>query len=79
MHCTRSDLNAYTFTPVLGACSALSSAIERGKLVHGLMIKTGTDMGTVTKTALMDIYSKNGYLGESVKVFDEMESRDIVT
>ncbi|XP_050291296.1 pentatricopeptide repeat-containing protein At5g66500, mitochondrial [Quercus robur] len=79
MHCTRSDLNAYTFTPVLGACSALSSAIERGKLVHGLMIKTGTDVGTVTKTALMDIYSKNGYLGESVKVFDEMESRDIVT
>jgi pentatricopeptide repeat protein len=80
MHSTRSDLNAYTFTPVLGACSALSSlGPQRGKQVHGLMIKTGTEMGTVTKTALMDMYSKYGFLGDSVKVFDEMEFRDIVT
>ncbi|GMY11468.1 pentatricopeptide repeat-containing protein At5g66500, mitochondrial [Fagus crenata] len=80
MHSTRSDLNAYTFTPVLGACSALSlSGPQRGKQVHGLMIKTGTEIGTVTKTALMDMYSKYGFLGDSVKVFDEMEFRDIVT
>ncbi|XP_059458211.1 pentatricopeptide repeat-containing protein At5g66500, mitochondrial [Corylus avellana] len=78
MHCTRSDLDAYTFTPMLGACSKLPGH-ERGKQVHALMIKRGSDSGAVSKTALMDMYSKYGYLGDSIKVFDEMEFRDVVT
>ncbi|CAK7339602.1 unnamed protein product [Dovyalis caffra] len=72
------ELDAYTFTPVLRACSALPGT-ERGKQVHALMIKTGTDLGTIAKTAVMDMYSKYGCLGESVKVFEEMEYRDVVT
>lgn len=43
------------------------------------MIKTGFDEGTITKTALMDMYSKYGRLSESVKVFKEMEFKDVVT
>lgn len=43
------------------------------------MIKIGTDLGTIAKTAVMDMYSKYGCLGESVKVFEEMEFRDVVT
>ncbi|KAL5754609.1 hypothetical protein ACOSP7_022829 [Xanthoceras sorbifolium] len=80
VHCARLDLDAYTFTPVLAACSALPGP-ERGRQVHGLMIKAGSDtgMGTVTKTALMDMYSKYGYLAEAVKVFEEMEFKDVVT
>ncbi|TXG59678.1 hypothetical protein EZV62_014251 [Acer yangbiense] len=52
LHCSRLDLDAYTFTTVLGACSALPFP-ERGRQVHCLMIKIGSDTGTVTKTALM--------------------------
>lgn len=74
----RSDIDAYTFTPVLGACSMLPYP-ECGKQTHALMIKTGCDFGTVVKTALMDMYSKYGHLGESFKVFEEMEYKDVVT
>ncbi|KAM7529688.1 hypothetical protein LguiB_033098 [Lonicera macranthoides] len=78
MHRLRNDLNSYTFTPVLGACSALPNPV-RGVQVHVLMIKTGSDSETVTKTALMDMYSKHGQLGDSVRVFNEMGFKDVVT
>lgn len=78
MYRSRRDLNAYTFTPVLKACSVLPSS-DRGKQVHTLMIKMGTDSGIITQTALMDMYSKYGLLGDSVKIFDEMELKDVVT
>ncbi|XP_021907830.1 pentatricopeptide repeat-containing protein At5g66500, mitochondrial [Carica papaya] len=78
MNSACSALNAHSFTPVLGACSVLPGP-ERGKQVHGLMIKTGADTGTVSKTALMDMYSKYGQLGNSVRVFEEMEFRDVVS
>ncbi|XP_059655694.1 pentatricopeptide repeat-containing protein At5g66500, mitochondrial-like isoform X2 [Cornus florida] len=78
IHSTHSDLNAYTFTPVLGACSALSDP-KRGQQVHALMIKTGSESETITKTALIDMYSKYGQLGDSVCAFDEMGFKDVVT
>ncbi|XP_050226388.1 pentatricopeptide repeat-containing protein At5g66500, mitochondrial [Mercurialis annua] len=79
MHSSASvNLDAYTFTPVLTACSALPNA-ERGKQVHALMVKIGTHLGTITKTALIDMYSKYGYLDDSVKAFEEVEFHDVVT
>ncbi|KAF2314505.1 hypothetical protein GH714_027119 [Hevea brasiliensis] len=78
MHCSCPKFDAYTVTPILSACSALPGP-ERGRQVHALMIKTGTDIGTVTKTALIDMYSKYGYLGDSVKAFQEVKFKDVVT
>ncbi|MBA0865305.1 hypothetical protein Goshw_011001 [Gossypium schwendimanii] len=78
MHFSFCDLNAYTFTPVLSACSALPGT-KYGKQVHGLMIKTGVDAGTVAKTALMNLYSKYRCLGDSVRAFEEIELKDVVT
>ena len=72
------DLDAYTFTPVLTACSALPGT-KHGKQVHGLMIKTGVDVGTVSKTALMNLYSKYGCLDDSVRAFEEIGLKDVVT
>ncbi|XLR25224.1 hypothetical protein S83_053124 [Arachis hypogaea] len=74
---TRSDLDAHTFTPVLRACSLLPLS-KRGKQVHTHMIKTGADIGTVAKTALMDMYSRYGYLEQSKRIFEEMVHRDVV-
>ena len=59
MHSSCCDLNAYTFTRVLSACAALPDT-KHGKQVHGLMIKTGVDAGTVAKTALINLYLKCG-------------------
>ncbi|KAI9113399.1 hypothetical protein K1719_015326 [Acacia pycnantha] len=78
MRYVRSDIDVYTFTPVLGACSMLPNP-DRGKQVHALMIKMGSDSGTVIETALMDMYSKYGLLDESLKVFEEMEYKDVMT
>ncbi|RVW39799.1 Pentatricopeptide repeat-containing protein, mitochondrial [Vitis vinifera] len=41
--------------------------------------QTGSDTPTVTKTALMDMYSKYGQLGSSVRVFEEVGFKDVVT
>lgn len=77
IHSIRSDVNSYTFTPVLRACSALLDPTP-GLQVHALMIKLGLDTEVVTKTALIDMYSKYGPLGNSVCLFDEMSYRDVV-
>ncbi|KAJ7944255.1 Pentatricopeptide repeat-containing protein [Quillaja saponaria] len=78
MRCLRSDLDAYTFTPILNVCSMLSDP-DRGNQVHGLLIKTGTHTGIVTQTALMDMYSKFDRLGDSLRIFEEMKFKDVVT
>ncbi|KAK1373488.1 Pentatricopeptide repeat-containing protein [Heracleum sosnowskyi] len=78
MHRVRSDLNSYTFTPTLGACSALPNPL-RGRQVHALMIKLGLDGEVITKTALMNMYSKYGLLDDSVLAFEEIRFKDVVT
>ncbi|CAN1757162.1 Pentatricopeptide repeat-containing protein At5g66500, mitochondrial [Linum perenne] len=78
MHSSSIHLDSYTFTPVLTACSALPGH-QRGRQVHALMLKAGVGLGTISKTALMDMYSKYGYLDESVAVFREMEFPDVVS
>ncbi|XWS18321.1 hypothetical protein CRYUN_Cryun32bG0034100 [Craigia yunnanensis] len=78
MHSSCCDLNAYTFTRVLSACAALPDT-KYGKQVHGLMIKTGVDAGTVAKTVLMNLYSKYGCLSDSVRAFEEIELKDVGT
>lgn len=78
MHRLRSDLNSYTFTPTLGACSALLNPV-RGRQVHALMVKLGLDSEVITRTALMNMYSKYGLLGDSVVAFEEIGFKDVVT
>ncbi|WCJ24951.1 Tetratricopeptide repeat (TPR)-like superfamily protein [Euphorbia peplus] len=77
IHSSFLQLDAFTFTPVLKACSSLP-APQRGQQLHCLMIKIGTDIATVTKTALIHMYSKYGYLADSVKAFQEVEYQDVV-
>ncbi|XP_010557826.1 PREDICTED: pentatricopeptide repeat-containing protein At5g66500, mitochondrial [Tarenaya hassleriana] len=72
------ELSPYSFTPVLGACSVLPYP-ERGRQVHALMIKHGAHSGVIAKTALIDMYSKYGQLGDSVKVFEDVRDKDVVS
>ena len=67
------DLDSHTFTPLLRP-----SPPSLGKQLHSQMIRTGSDSGTVPKTALLDMYSRHGSLNNSLKVFDEMLHRDAV-
>ncbi|KFK28324.1 hypothetical protein AALP_AA8G501200 [Arabis alpina] len=78
MHRASPDLDSHTFTPVLGACAQLSYP-ETGRQVHALMIKKGADTGTISKTALINMYSKYGRLVDSVTVFKSVEEKDVVS
>lgn len=79
LHRSQTDLDPYTFTPILKACPSLPHPPKPGEQVHGLMIKSGSGLGTVSKTALMDMYSRYRLLCGSVKAFGELESKDVVS
>ncbi|KAF8104499.1 hypothetical protein N665_0171s0007 [Sinapis alba] len=79
MHRASPVLTSHTFTPVLGACAAVLSYPQTGRQVHALMIKQGAESGTISKTALIDMYSKLGNLADSVTVFDSVVDKDVVS
>ncbi|KAF9620106.1 hypothetical protein IFM89_010756 [Coptis chinensis] len=78
MRRTRTDLDAFTFTPVIAACSSFSNNL-RGKQVHALFIKYCSELETVANTALLDMYFKCDCANDSVKVFEEMKYKDVIT
>ncbi|KAL6012053.1 hypothetical protein ACLOJK_002528 [Asimina triloba] len=78
MHRAGFSLDAYTFTPVVSACSALLD-LRLGRQAHGLLIRTGISVGrTIVDTALVDLYSKCGCLADAMGVFRETKLRDAV-
>ncbi|XP_010943720.3 pentatricopeptide repeat-containing protein At2g27610 [Elaeis guineensis] len=70
--------NEHIFPCVLVGCSTVA-AVEGGKQLHALIIKSGFRMAAYVGNAVMDFYAKCGLLDESVKLFEEMEEHDIVS
>ncbi|XP_008801246.3 pentatricopeptide repeat-containing protein At2g27610 [Phoenix dactylifera] len=70
--------NEHIFPSVLVGCSIVA-AVEEGKQLHSLIIKSGFRMAAYVGNAVMDFYAKCGLLDESFKLFEEMEEHDIVS
>ena len=70
--------NEHIFPSVLVGCSAME-AVEGGKQLHTLIIKSGFRMAAYVGNAVVDFYAKCGLLDESLKLFEEMEEHDIVS
>lgn len=68
----------FTFPFVIKACSA-ASAIEMGKMVHGLAIKTGFVGDLFVLNTLMDLYFKCGKVDFGCKIFEKMRVRSVVS
>ncbi|XP_062024987.1 pentatricopeptide repeat-containing protein At1g06143 [Rosa rugosa] len=66
---------SYTFPSLIKACASVS-VMGFGEAVHGCVWKSGFDSHVFVQTALIDLYSKLGRIGEAQKVFDEMPERD---
>lgn len=66
---------------MLSVISAVSSlgVIELGIWVHSFIVRMGIVMTVPLGTALINMYSRCGLIDRSVKVFDEMPERNIVT
>lgn len=70
--------NSSTLCSILLGCSNLS-ALQLGKQVHQLIIKTPLCRDTTAGTSLISMYFKCGDLKDAWKVFLEMDRRDAVT
>ncbi|XP_052200305.1 pentatricopeptide repeat-containing protein At2g27610-like [Diospyros lotus] len=70
--------NEITFSSVLGAF-ADAMEVEVGKELHCLIMKSGFYSFTHVGNAVVNFYSKSGFLNESWKTFEDMEARDIVS
>ncbi|ERN20123.1 hypothetical protein AMTR_s00066p00062930 [Amborella trichopoda] len=78
MHRSCVELNEFTFVSALSACANLPS-LRLGEQIHGHMIKAMVINGIHGSTALIDMYSKCGSIGNASDVFERMEGRNMVT
>ncbi|KAF8008035.1 hypothetical protein BT93_K1887 [Corymbia citriodora subsp. variegata] len=69
----------YTFVSLLVACCKLYN-LATGSSVHGLMIKMDfSRCDAIVCNVLMDIYGKCGCIGSTIKIFDELSDRNIIS
>ncbi|WOL08843.1 hypothetical protein Cni_G17596 [Canna indica] len=69
---------ALTFTPLFKLCSASSDLFPTSRALHSLAMKIGLDSDDMVSSALVNVYSKFGFLQEAHYIFDAMDERDVV-
>ncbi|XP_075672349.1 pentatricopeptide repeat-containing protein At3g05340 isoform X1 [Castanea sativa] len=78
MQCGSVDPNLLTYLSSLMACSGLQASSE-GRQIHGLLWKLGIQSDLCIESALMDMYSKCGSVGDAWKIFESAEELDEVS
>ncbi|KAL2490910.1 Pentatricopeptide repeat-containing protein [Abeliophyllum distichum] len=76
----RMDLqrDSVTYVTLLSNCTQLIN-IEWAKELHCDLIKQGFDFAQIVGNALVDVFAKCGAMEDSLKQFENMEIRDIVS
>ncbi|KAG9455051.1 hypothetical protein H6P81_007955 [Aristolochia fimbriata] len=74
LHLAGTVPNEHTVSSVLPACQ-----IEEGKQIHSFIIKLGFKLVAFVGNALLDLYAKSGFLTDSMKIYSEMQTPDLVT
>lgn len=67
-----------TLVTVLPVCAG-EGEVETGIFIHGLAVKLGLDQEATVNNALVDMYSKCGYLLEAQLLFDKNGSKNVVS
>ncbi|KAF3778273.1 Pentatricopeptide repeat-containing protein [Nymphaea thermarum] len=70
--------NGVTMACTLPACASLSS-LERGREIHGHIVRNGYHSDGFINNALIDMYAKCGDLDVAKALFDRMSNRDLVS
>ncbi|KAB2617573.1 pentatricopeptide repeat-containing protein [Pyrus ussuriensis x Pyrus communis] len=60
--------NEYTFASILISCGNLDD-LSNGKVVHGLAIKSGSELAVASQTSLLTMYARCGLIDDSLRVF----------
>jgi len=61
----------YTLASVLVNCGNLGDLVN-GKLIHGLVVKSGLESVVASQTSLLTMYSKCSMVEDSRKVFNQL-------
>ena len=67
-----------TFSCIIKACASIG-AIDRGKLIHEQVVRSGLEIDVVVGSTLIDMYVKCGKLDVAREIFDKMHDKDIVS
>ncbi|XP_038989307.1 pentatricopeptide repeat-containing protein At2g33680-like [Phoenix dactylifera] len=70
--------DGFTFASILAAC-ANATAIQQGRQVHTLILKSELNMDTAVANALITMYSRTGSIREAKKVFSKLDDKNIVS
>ncbi|KAI5070843.1 hypothetical protein GOP47_0015186 [Adiantum capillus-veneris] len=66
-----------TYSSILKACNS-REALEQGRIIHGQMTRSETELDEVAGSTLIGMYAKCGSLTEARQVFDDWPNRDRV-
>lgn len=70
--------NVATMLGILPICSSLAAKWQ-GKEIHACILKLGFESDVPIGNALIEMYSKCGNLMNSIRVFEHMKKKDVVT
>ena len=70
--------NHFTFTIALSSCADLAD-LSLGREIHSQIDESGIEWTIEMRNSLLNMYSKCGSMNEAQSIFDNMESRDIIT
>lgn len=72
------NVDFFTFTSILRA-TGIISALEIGKQIHALVLKSGYAPNVYVQNGLISMYARCGEIGDSGKVFSKMDRRDLIS
>ncbi|KAG0468074.1 hypothetical protein HPP92_017402 [Vanilla planifolia] len=78
MHTVGCKINCFAVGSVLKCCSDSNEMLQFGRVVHGCVAKVGLDLDVFVGSAMIDMYAKNGELGEAAKFFKAMPIPNVV-
>ncbi|KAK1565326.1 hypothetical protein Q3G72_024138 [Acer saccharum] len=61
------------------AAAAHSANVLPGIVIHGYVVRHGFEASVMVSSALVDMYSKCGFVGLGIRVFEIMPERNIIT
>ncbi|PRQ48435.1 putative tetratricopeptide-like helical domain, DYW domain-containing protein [Rosa chinensis] len=70
--------NEYTFASILITCGNLED-LTHGKLVHGLVVKSGCEAAVASQTSLLTMYARCGLIDDSLRIFKRFHHPNLVT
>nr|GMD49649.1 pentatricopeptide repeat-containing protein At3g49170, chloroplastic [Ipomoea batatas] len=71
-------VDAFTFASLLSAAASIG-AVGKGEEIHAQLLKTGFQSNQSVCNALISMYSRCGNIEAALRVFDEMENRNIIS